>query len=103
MPMFEHDGLRFHYRDEYPATGGDVGQTFGLYSPPPSGVRLIAFDARAHGETQPLGDPKKISLASYADDLVALLDHLRIDRAVVGGISMGAALALNAALRYPDR
>src|SRR3954469_5820695 len=110
MPTFDHDGLAFHYRDEgrglpfvfQHGLGGDVSQPFGLYSPP-AGVRLIAFDARAHGETRPVGDPKKISLAEFADDLVALLDHLGIDRAVVGGVSMGAAVALSAALRHPAR
>lgn len=111
MPYFDHDGLRFFYRDEgaglpfflQHGLGGDVGQPFGLYAPPPDGVRLIAFDARGHGETRPLGDPKKIALAVFADDLVALMDHLGIDRAVVGGISMGAAVALNTVLRYPER
>jgi pimeloyl-ACP methyl ester carboxylesterase len=112
MPTFEHDGLSFHYRDEGTGSGlpfvfqhglgGDVSQPFGVYRPP-AGVRMVAFDARAHGETRPLGDVKKIALAAFADDLVALLDHLGIPRAVVGGISMGAALALNAALRYPSR
>jgi glucokinase len=38
-----------------------------------------------------------------ADDVVALLDHLAIDRATVGGVSMGSAVALNLALRHPDR
>ncbi len=42
-------------------------------------------------------------MASFADDLLALMNHLEIDRAVVGGISMGAAVALNFTLRYPDR
>jgi pimeloyl-ACP methyl ester carboxylesterase len=110
MPFFDHDGLRFHYRDEGRGTpfvfqhglGGDVGQPFGLYEPP-EGFRLIAFDARGHGETRPLGDPKKVAIGAFADDLVALMDHLGLERAVVGGISMGAAVALNAALRYPER
>ena len=38
-----------------------------------------------------------------ADDLVALLDHLEIERAVIGGISLGSAVAVNMALRYPER
>ncbi len=111
MPFFAHDGLRFHYRDEGRGTpvffqhglGGDVSQPFGLYAPPPTGIRLLAFDVRGHGETYPLGDPKKIALATFADDLIALMDHLGLERAVVGGISMGAATALNTCLRYPNR
>src|SRR5947209_7539475 len=110
MSFFTHDGLSFHYRevgDGVPfvfqhGLGGDVNQPFGLFAPP-SGVRLLAFDCRAHGETRPLGDPEKLSLASFAEDLHAFLDHLGIERAVVGGISMGAAVALNFALRFPER
>jgi pimeloyl-ACP methyl ester carboxylesterase len=110
MAHFAHDGLDFHYRDVGRGTpiffqhglGGDVEQPFGLFAPPP-GFRLIAFDARGHGETRPLGDPKKIAMATTADDLIALMDHLGLPGAIVGGISMGAAVALNAALRHPGR
>jgi pimeloyl-ACP methyl ester carboxylesterase len=110
MPTFEHDGLAFHYRDEggglpfvfQHGLGSDVSQPFGVYRPAP-GVRLLAMDARAHGETRPLGDVRRISMATFADDVVALLDALAIDRAVVGGISMGAAVAINLALRHPGR
>ncbi len=63
---------------------------------------LAAFDFRAHGAT-PLGDPDRLRLDVFADDLVAFMDHLQIETAVVGGISMGAAVALQAALRYPER
>src|SRR5207244_2936176 len=110
ISSFYRDGLNFHYReagDGLPfvfqhGLGGDVSQPFGLFRPPP-GFRLLAFDCRGHGETRPLGDPEKVGIAPIADDLLALLDHLRIGRAVIGGISMGAAVALNFTLRYPQR
>jgi pimeloyl-ACP methyl ester carboxylesterase len=110
MPSFSRDGLNFHYQeadDGVPfvfqhGLGGDVSQPFGLFRPPP-GFRMLAFDCRGHGETRPLGDPEKIGIAAFADDLLAFLDHRDIDRAVIGGISMGAAVALNFTLRYPQR
>ena len=110
MPIFLHDGLSFNYRETGAGTpfffqhglGGDVSQPFGLFQPPAS-FRLLAFDCRGHGATQPLGDPQRIALAAFADDLRALMDHLQIEGAVVGGISMGAAVALNFALRFPER
>ena len=110
MPFFSRDGLQFHYREAGAGVpfvfqhglGGDTEQTFGLFRPPP-GFRLLTLDCRAHGETRPRGDCDKIGIANFADDLLAWLDHLRIERAVIGGISMGAAVALNFALRHPAR
>lgn len=110
MPHFDHDGLAFHYRtsgDGLPfvfqhGLGANLAQPFGLFTPPP-GVRLIAFDCRGHGETRPLGPEDKIGINAFAEDLAALFDHIRADRAVVGGISMGAAVALRFALRRPGR
>ena len=58
---------------------------------------------RGHGETRPLGDLDKLTISGLADDLIALLDHLEIKQAVVGGISLGAAVAVNVALRFPER
>ncbi len=110
MPFFEHEGLNFNYCDKGSGTpfffqhglGADVNQVLGLFQPP-SGIRLVIFDCRAHGETRPLGDPDKISIAAFADDLRALMDYLQIQRAIVGGISMGAAVAQNFVLRFPER
>src|SRR5271165_1473207 len=110
MLFLERDNLRFHYWDKggglpfvfQHGLGGEISQPFGLYRPI-SGVRMVAFDMRGHGETRPLGDLDKLTIASLADDLVALLDHLAISRAVVGGISLGAAVAVNTALRHPER
>jgi pimeloyl-ACP methyl ester carboxylesterase len=110
MPFFGHDGLNFHYLEKgrgvpfvfQHGLGGDVSQPFGILAPPP-GFRLLAFDCRAHGETRPLGEPEKIALASFADDLLVFMDRLSLPSAVVGGISMGAAIALNCTLRFPKR
>jgi pimeloyl-ACP methyl ester carboxylesterase len=110
MACFEHDGITFHYRDVgrgvpfvfQHGLGGDVRQPGSIFSPPP-GVRVLCLDARAHGRTQPLGDPSALTFDTFGDDLVAWLDHLRLGRAVLGGISMGAGVALNVAVRHPER
>ena len=110
MGRFEHDGITFHYRDVGQGVsfvfqhglGGDVRQPAGLFVPP-RGVRLLCLDARAHGQTQPLGDPSALTFDAFGDDLVAWLDHLRLARAVLGGVSLGAGVALNVAVRYPER
>jgi pimeloyl-ACP methyl ester carboxylesterase len=111
MPWFERDGLRFHYLDDGQAgsipfvfqhgLGATAHQPEELYTPLP-GLRFLALDCRGHGETQPLGDPNGLSFNTFADDVLALLTELGEQRAVVGGISMGAGVALNFALRYPE-
>ena len=50
-----------------------------------------------------MGPIESLRIDAFADDLAALLDHLNLARAIVGGISLGAAVALNFGLRYPDR
>ncbi|MDQ3863935.1 MAG: alpha/beta fold hydrolase [Actinomycetota bacterium] len=112
MPVLERDGLTFHYLDEgdysglpfvfQHGLGGDVCQPAGVFSPLP-GIRLLSLDCRGHGRTYPLGGAQKLSFPSFADDVAALMDHLGLERAAVGGISMGAGVALNLALRCPER
>lgn len=107
---FERDGVLFHYREAgeglpfvfQHGLGGNTGQTFGIFSPPP-GVRLLTLDCRGHGETSGPQDPAKLHLSVFTADVAAWLDSLGIGRAVVGGISMGAAVALDFAMRHPDR
>ena len=111
MARIQHDGIQFFYRDSggdgipfifQHGLGGDVGQPFGLFKAP-AGIRLLAFDCRAHGQTQPVGDPNKIHISQFSEDLKSLLDALEIERAIIGGISMGASLALHFALHHPQR
>src|SRR5262245_13988702 len=110
MPVFNDDNIAFNYRDERQGIpfffqhglGGDINQPFSLFQPP-AGFRMIAFDCRGHGLTEPLGDEEKIGISNFADDLRALMDYLKIPRAVVGGISMGSAISINFAMRFPER
>jgi pimeloyl-ACP methyl ester carboxylesterase len=66
-------------------------------------VRFVAFDARGHGESGKPHDPAAYAGSQMIDDLFALMDHLEIPRADVMGYSMGAGLALGAALARPER
>lgn len=65
-----------------------------------SHVRLITPDLRGSGRSRFHG---ALSWALLADDLAALLDHLALDRAVIGGASFGAGVAIAFALRHPAR
>jgi 3-oxoadipate enol-lactonase len=62
--------------------------------------RTIAWDERGHGNTTAEGS---WTYWDSADDVVALLDHLDIERALLAGMSQGGFLSLRAALRAPDR
>jgi pimeloyl-ACP methyl ester carboxylesterase len=68
---------------------------------PDAGFRVITPDLRGFGESDAPDGPYSMDL--YADDLVALLDHLGIESAVVGGMSMGGYVLFNLLERYPER
>ena len=64
-------------------------------------VTLVAPDLRGRGASAHLPGP--YGMAAHADDLVAILDHLGLERAVIAGHSMGAFVATTAGVRHPDR
>jgi pimeloyl-ACP methyl ester carboxylesterase len=65
-----------------------------------AGFRVILPDLRGFGESAAV---TAASMDDYADDLIALLDNLQIDTAVIGGMSMGGYVLLNLLERYPQR
>jgi pimeloyl-ACP methyl ester carboxylesterase len=64
--------------------------------------RVIVLDQRGFGESSKLSDPARFG-RKMGDDVVALLDELKIRRAHLVGHSMGALIAANVAARYPGR
>ena len=64
------------------------------------GYRVITWDERGHGGTPA---PAPFSYWDSARDVLALLDHLGIGEAVLGGMSQGGFLSLRAALLAPER
>lgn len=63
-------------------------------------MRLITPDMRGAGRSHWAGD---LTWDQLADDVITVLDHLGLDHAAVGGVSMGSAVAQTAALRHPGR
>ena len=68
-----------------------------------SGYRVVSFDARGHGRSEPALERSAYRYEELADDLLAVLDALGLERAVLAGASMGAHTALRVALRAPER
>lgn len=67
------------------------------------GRRVIALDNRGHGASGKLYDPSAYHSATMADDVRALLDHVKIERADVMGYSMGARITAFLAVKHPER
>jgi pimeloyl-ACP methyl ester carboxylesterase len=65
--------------------------------------RAIAFNARGYPPSDVPDDPQAYSQERAVDDIRGLLDHLKIPRAHVCGLSMGGYAALHFGLRYPQR
>jgi pimeloyl-ACP methyl ester carboxylesterase len=63
--------------------------------------QVIAVDLQGHGRTADIDRPIDIRL--MADDIAALIDHLRLDKPDVVGYSLGGGVALFTAVKYPDK
>jgi pimeloyl-ACP methyl ester carboxylesterase len=68
-----------------------------------SGHRVVAYDARGHGASDPAPETGAYTYADLAGDLLALLDERGLERATLAGASMGAHTLLRFALEHPER
>lgn len=110
MPYADVNQQRIYFED----SGGDgppviLGHGFlmdhEMFAPQVAALtptyRVITWDERGFGQTEYDGQP--FSYWDSAADCLGLLDHLGIDRAVVGGMSQGGFLSLRVALTAPER
>jgi 3-oxoadipate enol-lactonase len=67
------------------------------------GYRLIAYDARGHGASDPAPDSSSYEYSDLVGDLEAVIDEFELDGPALVGSSMGAATVLTYALEHPDR
>jgi pimeloyl-ACP methyl ester carboxylesterase len=67
-----------------------------------AGHRVLAYDARGHGQSTPAPD-RAYRYEDLAGDVLAVLDAVGIERAVLAGASMGAHTAIRFALEHPER
>ncbi|MEV6310886.1 alpha/beta fold hydrolase [Streptomyces sp. NPDC051840] len=112
MSHFSRGGCALHYDDRGPSDGLPVvlvhGHPFNrtLWAPSAEalaadGYRVITPDLRGYGDSDVT--PGKVLLSGFADDIAALLDHLGLGRAVVGGVSMGGQITMEFQRRHPHR
>ncbi|MEU3845352.1 alpha/beta fold hydrolase [Streptomyces sp. NPDC028635] len=111
MPQLEVDGATLTYDDEGPRDGAaplvfvhgwtaDRHRWDHQLDHFARRRRVIRLDLRGHGESSGAGVR---TVAALADDVLALLDHLQVERCVLAGHSMGGMIAQTIALSHPAR
>jgi pimeloyl-ACP methyl ester carboxylesterase len=111
MAYIDRDGVKIYYEETgsgtpvllshgYSATAGMwKGQMEALGGE----YRVIAWDMRGHGQSDSPPDPKAYSEAATVDDMAAVLDACGVQRAVIGGLSLGGYMSLAFNVKYPER
>jgi pimeloyl-ACP methyl ester carboxylesterase len=113
MGSFKHEGQRLAYQ-VYGSGSRHLVLLPGLLFPSrmheplaeelaARGNHVITFDLLGHGESDMPRDMWRYSMALFAEQTIALLDHLEIDEAVVGGTSLGSNVTLEMASIAPAR
>ena len=64
---------------------------------------VVTVDLLGHGRSDRPADPREYSMSSFAEQVVALLDHLGAEQAVIGGTSLGSNVSLEVADAAPER
>lgn len=79
--------------------GGNTKQieSLNLFLP---GYMIVSIDMQGHGFS---GMSDDLTFDSMTEDVIAVANKLKLDKFIIGGISMGAAISLNLALKYQDR
>jgi len=106
------DGFKLYY-EEHGASGTPLVLAYGIggntemwdvnVAALSAKHRLILWEPRGHARSDSPEDPARVSFARWALDLRDVLDHLRLRRAHVGGLSLGAGIATRFTLRFPAR
>ena len=109
--ILEREGCQIHYWLTGPTNGALIVFTHGAaldhhmfqYQIPALAphYRVLLWDVRGHGLSQPMGEEFGIPYA--VDDLIAILDQLGYDQAVFIGHSMGGVITQELVFRYPER
>jgi pimeloyl-ACP methyl ester carboxylesterase len=113
MPQFDYNGHRISY-DEYGAGERPLILVHGLLmnrrmfdrlgpAMASRGNRVIALDLLGHGRSDRPADMSNYSMTFFARQVEALMDHLDLDDAVVGGTSLGANTTLELTYLEPKR
>lgn len=106
--LYEHASLRFSVGEKGDGTPmifqhglcGDAFQPAEVF-PTGEGWRCLTLECRGHGHSEP-GAPENFSIAIFADDLASFIQSQELAPVAIGGISMGAAIALRLTVRHRE-
>jgi pimeloyl-ACP methyl ester carboxylesterase len=109
MSSYTYQGIQFHFEvegDGFPllffhGLGGDWTQSSTTLEHV-HGFEKVFIDARGHGSTHPLGPDEKLNFHQFAEDTLAIAQHLGYEKFIAGGKSMGSATAIRLALLSPQ-
>jgi pimeloyl-ACP methyl ester carboxylesterase len=115
MATLDSNGVSIHYVDEGAGppvvlVHGFASSLQGNWRAPgifdalvKAGRRVVALDCRGHGESGKPHEPEAYADNAMVKDVIALMDHLRIDRADLMGYSMGGIISATLMTAYPER
>lgn len=111
MATLNRNGVNLHYVDEGSGPAILLTHGFGASSRMWEGqveafrdrYRIIAWDMRGHGDTDSPEDPSEYTEPATVADIAAILDACGLDRAVIGGLSLGGYMSLAFNLAHPER
>ena len=111
MPYLTRDTARLYYEEcgeGLPILlshgfGASTGMWWGQVDAFSDRYRLICWDMRGHGQTECPDNLSQYSHAHCVEDMRCLLDHLKIDQAVIGGHSLGGFMSLAFHVSHPER
>lgn len=114
MPHFEYEGFNIAYETSGGTLARPVVIVHGLLLPRlhhkplakalrERGHDTVLIDLLGHGESDRPSESRHYSMEIFGRQVVALLDHLDVGEAVIGGTSLGANVTLEVAVHAPDR
>lgn len=113
VPHINRNGVKIHYAETGPEDAPSVILSHGHASASPTWssqvralsrhYRIITWDLRGHGLSDCPNDPGLYTVDHTVDDIAAILDACGIDKAVIGGHSLGGVMSFQFQLKYPER
>jgi len=114
MASFDSDRVKIHFEDRgngdpvvlVHGFASSAQQNWGLtgwYQTLTPSFRVIALDCRGHGQSDKPHDVKAYSGTTMEADVIRLMDHLSIGRALLMGYSMGGRISMGLLARHPQR